>query len=257
MKDKLISIDIRADFGFLKKPDINEGIYLTYNMLHKPALLGILGAIIGLEGYHTKNKLPEYYTILSDLKIAIQPLGSEKGNYGKTVIQYNNGVGYASFETGGNLLIKEQTLIKPAYRCFILLKSENSYHQQIDDYLKNSEAEYLPYLGKNDFSLWWENWQEYEFENYNESREFKVQSVFMKNDETIKDPAQKMAFIPGIMNPAEPVFVYFEELPIGFNPALMQYTTRQFVYTNFMLKKESKIEGLYQLKGQNELIQLF
>ena len=45
---KLISFDLCADMGFLKKPDINEKIYLTYNMLHKPALLGILGAIIGL-----------------------------------------------------------------------------------------------------------------------------------------------------------------------------------------------------------------
>ena len=44
---RLISFDIQADFGFFKKPDYNDGVLLTYNMLHKPALLGILGAIIG------------------------------------------------------------------------------------------------------------------------------------------------------------------------------------------------------------------
>ena len=43
---RLISFDIQADFGFFKKPDYNDGVLLTYNMLHKPALLGILGAII-------------------------------------------------------------------------------------------------------------------------------------------------------------------------------------------------------------------
>ena len=42
---RLISFDIQADFGFFKKPDYNDGVLLTYNMLHKPALLGILGAI--------------------------------------------------------------------------------------------------------------------------------------------------------------------------------------------------------------------
>ena len=47
---RLISFDIQADFGFFKKPDYNDGVLLTYNMLHKPALLGILGAIIGLRG---------------------------------------------------------------------------------------------------------------------------------------------------------------------------------------------------------------
>ena len=40
---RLISFDIQADFGFFKKPDYNDGVLLTYNMLHKPALLGILG----------------------------------------------------------------------------------------------------------------------------------------------------------------------------------------------------------------------
>lgn len=256
MKDKIISIDIRADFGFLKKPDINEGIYLTFNMLHKPALLGVLGAIIGLEGYQTKNKLPEYYQILSDLKLGIQPLGAERGNFGKTVIQYNNGVGYASFETGGNLIIKEQVLIKPAYRCFILLEAESSYHQQLGDYLENNKAEFLPYLGKNDFSLWWENWQEYEFEEFEATRDFKIQSIFMKADETIKDSTKKIPLLPWGGN-SEPVFVYFEELPIGFDSSLMQYIRRQFVFTNFMLKKDFQIEGLYQLEGQDELIQLF
>ena len=37
---RLISFDIQADFGFFKKPDYNDGVLLTYNMLHKPALLG-------------------------------------------------------------------------------------------------------------------------------------------------------------------------------------------------------------------------
>lgn len=52
---RLISFDIQADFGFFKKPDYNDGVLLTYNMLHKPALLGILGTIIGLRGYRKKE----------------------------------------------------------------------------------------------------------------------------------------------------------------------------------------------------------
>lgn len=90
---KLISFDIFAEMGFFKKPDINSGVYLTYNMLHKPALLGILGAVIGLSGYKENGKLPEYYNILRELRVGIQPLNSDKGNYTKTVIKYNNGTG--------------------------------------------------------------------------------------------------------------------------------------------------------------------
>ena len=65
---RLISFDIQADFGFFKKPDYNDGVLLTYNMLHKPALLGILGAIIGLRGYQKKGEWPEYYQRLAPLQ---------------------------------------------------------------------------------------------------------------------------------------------------------------------------------------------
>jgi len=83
---KLISIDLKADFGFFRKPDANVGINLSYNMLHKPALLGILGAIIGLEGYKELGKIPEYYEKLKDLQVGIEPLGHEKGNLQKRLL---------------------------------------------------------------------------------------------------------------------------------------------------------------------------
>ena len=54
---KLISVDFYADFGFLKKPDTNNPMYFSFNMLHKPALLGILGAIIGERGFYDDTKL--------------------------------------------------------------------------------------------------------------------------------------------------------------------------------------------------------
>ena len=99
---KLISIDLFADFGMLKKPDTNEPVYLTFNMLHKPALLGVLGAITGEGGFKEKGVLPDYYLNLQDLKLAIQPLQHENGNFQKTVITYNNTTGMASKEQGGD-----------------------------------------------------------------------------------------------------------------------------------------------------------
>ena len=150
---KLISIDLFADFGMLKKPDTNEPVYLTFNMLHKPALLGILGAITGLKGFEKKGELPEYYLKFKDLKIGIQPLNHENGNYQKTIIAYNNTTGMASKETGGNLIVTEQTLIAPAFRCYFLLNEENELHNQLKSNLSTYQAEYIPYLGKNEFSV--------------------------------------------------------------------------------------------------------
>lgn len=131
--------------GFFKKPDINDGIYLTYNMLHKPALLGILGAIVGLKGHEKEGVLPEYYCKLQDLKVAVQPLESDNGNYTKEVITYNNGTGFASNEAGGNLIVKEQTLIKPSYRCYLLLNTNDETEKRIYENIMSYRAEYIPY----------------------------------------------------------------------------------------------------------------
>ena len=46
---QLIHFNLSADFGFFKKPDINK-FSLTYNLPPKPAVLGILGSILGMKG---------------------------------------------------------------------------------------------------------------------------------------------------------------------------------------------------------------
>ncbi|MFC0181949.1 CRISPR-associated protein Cas5 [Pseudarcicella hirudinis] len=66
MAKRILSFDLRANFACFKKPDVNDGIILTFNCLHKPALLGILGAIIGLKGY---NKKENFQNIIKHLKI--------------------------------------------------------------------------------------------------------------------------------------------------------------------------------------------
>ena len=261
---KLISFDIKADFGFLKKPDTNEPVYITYNMLHKPALLGVLGAIIGLKGFkillETSRKkkriyIPEYYEKLSDLQVGIQPLDSENGNYSKMIIRYNNSVGYASMEQGGNLLIDEQTLIKPSYRCFLLLDLEDELQNKLYLNLKNKEAEYLPYLGKNDFSIWWGNFKDdYGIKQFEYKESFKISSIIKKTAPLAKGIAHAMG--RGAREQTKSQFMYFERLPVGYRLDLMQYNFEDFAFTNAFLEKEYQLGNLYQI-SQNECVQLF
>ena len=255
--ERIISVDIKADLGFLKKPDINESIYLTYNMLHKPALLGILGAIAGLAGYQNNDELPEHYLKLKSLKVAICPLSAERGNFQKTVIQYNNSVGYASHEEGGNLIIVEQILIKPNFRCYLLLADDNPLHEIIQVSLQRQEGEFLPYFGKNEFSLWWENYQEYNYQPFQFDSRFRISTIFMKGKQIVKEIVIKRP--PPLFSKSdyEPEFAYFEELPVGFDEQLLQYQKELFVFSNFKLPKEARIENLYQLNDSDEIIQLF
>lgn len=251
---RAISFDIKADFGFLKKPDTNEPMYLTFNMIHKPFVLGLLGAILGEQGFQRNEVLPDYYVKLKDTPIGIYPLSDEydfKGVFQKTVITYNNGVGYASKEKGGNLIVTEQTLVNPSYRIYLLTDYEKLIKR-----IQNYEAEFLPYLGKNDFSLWWENVQMYDYKEFKPKSSYQVKSLFIKKT-IVKDGKEVEDDIPAWeMDFTGSEFMYFERLPIGYDEELYQYEYRPFVLTTFKLKQDYKIENLYQLDNE-EVIQVF
>jgi CRISPR-associated protein Cas5h len=255
---KLISFDLKAEMGFLKKPDVNDGIYLTYNMLHKPALLGILGAIVGMKGYEKNGVFPEYYKKLKHLKIGIQPLESDKGNYTKEIIKYNNSIGFASGEDGGNLIISEQMLLKPAFRCFLCLSLNNPDEKTLYDKILSYNAEFLPYFGKNDYSAWWINAKEYEAVNkFNFRCDYTIVSIFAKTEAVNKRIARSMSMFYAKLKDVQ--FLYFEKLPIGFDESLYQYFYTDFVYSNALFKAEMEISDMgefYQIDKKN-IIQLF
>lgn len=253
---KIISVDFKASFGFLKKFDINEDIYLTYNCLHKPALLGIFGAIIGLKGYYQafieKKGEPEYFEKLKNIKVGIKPLQSSNGNFQKTVIAYNNSVGYASKETGGNLIVKEQTLISPSYRVFILL-NEDEYSLKLLKYLNSKEAEYIPYLGKNDFQISWDKPKDYKAIKFIVNSSFSISSIFMK-ESIVKTHMSRLMRISSNM------FMYFERLPIGFHSITKNYDLAEFIYTNAVFESEFRLNDLFEIEneeGEKQIIQVF
>lgn len=268
--EKLVSINIKSDFGFLKKPDTNNPIYLTFNMLHKPALLGILGAIIGEKGFQPQEKgksleMPEYYKKLKNLKVSIAPLEEngiayhENGNFTKTVIKYNNTTGLASEEEGGNLMVTEQVLVAPAFKCWILLNLGNETEAKLYSYLKENKAEYLPYMGKNEFSLWWDKFEEYEFEEFKPDGIFKIDSLFIK-EIPVKDGKFEPLFQLDISSTQGANYLYFERLPVRYEETkLFQYEYENFAFTNWQLKQNYKLPNEYTLYrlSNDEIIQLF
>lgn len=169
---RAISFEIGGKTAMFKKPDVNSYAYFTYNNIHKPALLGILGAILGLGGYiqlsnqnreieeenksikkkadkkPLNNGYPEFYEKLKNLKISITPLAPH-GYFAKKIQVFNNSVGYASKEMGGNLIVREQWLENPKWQIMIL-DDESEEYENIKEYLLGQKSIFIPYLGKND-----------------------------------------------------------------------------------------------------------
>lgn len=266
--EKLISIDLKADFGFLRKPDTNEGISMSYNMLHKPGLLGVFGAILGMEGYQRRGELPEYYQKLHNLQIGIAPIDHQNsnetttGNFAKTTIVYTNTVGYANKDKNSDpatFVAYENTLVRPSYRIFVILSESDPLYQC----LRKSEAEYLPYLGKNEFPLWWDNFQEYELKPFPLDQEFEVKSLFIKKDQIRgkENGSGEKGSIDFLLNSNNPPFFLFERLPLDFQEfetdrgMEYQYRLIPFTYTNAKFPKDLDMDNLYEI-APGEVVQL-
>ncbi|KNF08225.1 CRISPR-associated protein Cas5, subtype I-B/HMARI [Gottschalkia purinilytica] len=248
---KAIKFSLSGKFGFFKKPDVNVNTYFTYNNIHKVALLGMLGAIVGLGGHNQKNdkklldaeskkKYPEFYEKLKDIKIAIEPLG-ERGYFTKKIQYFNNSVGYASKEEGGNLVIREQWLEDPAWNIYILDDDfvDRGLFIKIEEFLKNNKCEFIPYLGKNDHIAEIKDVELIELEiekdpNY-------ISTVFINENINISKR--------GTYDGKQP-YLFKEVSPYTLNEDYGGYEFKEFLYTNSKLKIEENTSDLYKYKDK-------
>lgn len=224
-----ITFTLSGETGFFKKPDVNTYQYFTYGHIHKVALLGILGSILGLKGYHQQKKsddFPEFYEKLKDLKISVCPLNKE-GYIPKKVQIFNNSVGYASKEEGGNLIIKEQWLEKPQWKIYILLDktSEKDLLQELKERLLKSSFVFLPYLGKNDHFATINHIDFLELKEKEWTSPMVIHSLFPKKEGTL-------VFKKGFSPKREPDFKYEEQLPISLDPHCNLYQCTTMIYSN-------------------------
>lgn len=237
-----LKFNLSGKTAFFKKPDVNTYLYFTYGNIHKVAVLGIIGAIFGLNGYSAQGEevFPEFYNKLSSLKISIVPR-NERGYIPKKVQIFNNSVGYASKEEGGNLIVKEQWLEEPSWDIYIIL-NEDSYVDEIKDRFLNCNFTYFPYLGKNDHFA---NIKDIEIVELKEVENTdKVHSLFLKkyfelsSDDDFEYEAK---------------WKYEERLPIALEEAVNQYITEGFIFTNMKVNLKEK----YSLYADKDKVLFF
>ena len=249
-----IKFELSSRMAIIRKPDSNE-TYYTYTFPHKIMLYGILGAVIGLNGYNYYSlkkflnqdvqELPEFYTKLIDLKLGVVPHIKYK-NFNKKIQTFNNSVGYASKEEGNNLIVKEQLLENPKWDIYILDNGSDVY-KKIKDYLLDNKCEYIPYIGKNDHFANIKNVEIIEVKNINEVE--KIDSIFSIEilDEYV-DCFEDM-FALGFDDDIEKEFEYREVLPTKLNEKIGYQNFKQFIFTNKKLKLNIT-NNLYSVKDK-------
>lgn len=219
--------------AFFKKPEMNTYFYFTYGQIHKVALLGLFGAVLGLKGYNhqyqEKTTFPEFYEELHNLKIAIVPR-NDRGAIGKKMQQFNNSTAFASNEQGGNLIVKEQWLENPQWDIYILLDG-STYADKLAEAIYNRKTQYNLYLGKNDHFADL-NAMEYVDVTPCKNNKSIVKSLCRKETVKIIENDDDDIFDAPTADFTDTPWLYEEMLPYGLTVENNQYELTTFLLTN-------------------------
>lgn len=226
---RVLRFTLSGKTAFFKKPEVNTYFYFTFGCVHKIALMGMFGATLGYGGYsqmEDQADYPEFYEKLKDLKIAIVP-HNDYGYIPKKIQSFNNSVGYASYEQGGNLIVKEQWLENPSWDIYVLINDLQS--ERLADYIINRKSIYMPYLGKNDHPA-----------DIKDAAVIDIATVVDKKILINSLVPKEFVQLDVDMEEGDPEgrpFKYEEKLPVSLDPNTNLYQLKSFIYSNLYVLK--------------------
>ena len=231
---EILKFNLKGSHAFFKVPEVNTYYYFTYGNIHKVALLGMLGAIMGYKGYQMEDQdYPEFYEKLQYLNVSIVP-EQKQGYFQKKIQVFNNSVGYASKEAGGNLIVKEQWLENPEWTIYIQIKDEES--RELAERIMARKCTYMPYLGKNDHMA-----------DISGMCIVSGEERFPKNetaDSLVPEGAVQFDW-------DDMTYRYEEYLPVGLKESTNLYRTHRFIFTD--AEMDQCMQPVYKVEGRNLL----
>lgn len=253
---EVIKFNLSGPSAVIRKPESNT-TFFSYNNVHKIMLLGIIGAIIGENGYNydllkneishskdEKKKLPDFYENLKKLKVAVVPCNA-MGVCSKKIQQFNNSVGYASKEEGNNLVVKEQYIENPSWDIYIL-SDKSKIFEKIKYYIVNKKCEYIPYIGKNEHFA---NIDKVEILQANKCEKIDgvVESIFTDNK---YDELDDFFDFSNDLYEERVKFECKEVLPTKLDVGIGYVDFKEFIFTNKKIKINNP-NNIYNINSKN------
>lgn len=230
---EVLKFELSSIGATFTRPYFNS-VYTSYSHIHKVALLGLLGAIIGIEKKHdSKNSFSAYETLMN-LQIAIVPKQCRFPSKINTITETTG-----MFNDRSTFLVNYEELIRPSWDIYILKNADDPYYENIEDFILNNKAKYVPYLGKNHFQAKISNMEILKAQYVSIKDISKIDSLFLAKNI--------------ITEPAENDRVLLEEgMPISINPKTYQYDEEIIKYTNDTIVDVKS--DLHILKCNNKIL---
>ncbi|CAN5289396.1 hypothetical protein BH23BAC1_BH23BAC1_37050 [soil metagenome] len=163
----LLIFDISSEYGHFRKFNTTTSP-LTYSVPTRPAIAGLIGAIIGIERETGPNKHNEGSVPLPELlsrenaSIAVQLQAPvKKTNIGFNLVSTKNFRDYFNIndkdskgsikDTYRRTQIEFELLKNPSFRIFISWENKNLFQKLVEN-LKQNKTHFTPYLGLSQFT---------------------------------------------------------------------------------------------------------
>lgn len=154
--DKLLVFDIASEYGHFRKFNTTTSP-LTYSIPTRPAIAGVLGAILGIEREVSSGKFREGVVPVSAVfakdkaSIAVQLINPVK----KVNIAFNlldtEKTASSFFNVKQRTQIEFELLKEPCFRLFIHLK-DNKLFDDLANRIRENRTHFTPYLGLSQFT---------------------------------------------------------------------------------------------------------
>jgi CRISPR-associated protein Cas5h len=154
--EKTIIFDISSEYGHFRKFNTTSSP-LTYPVPTRPAIAGILGAVLGIEREQSDGTVPEGVMPVAEVfakhkvGIAIQLLNPvKKVNIGFNLLDTEK-TASSFFNIKQRTQIEYELLKHPSFRVFVGM-NEDELFTDLENRLKENQTHFSPYLGLSQFT---------------------------------------------------------------------------------------------------------
>lgn len=220
------------------RPHINS-VFSTYSHIHKVALLGMLGAVIGIEKDGAKKgETPNFYKELGNLKVSIVPKKPRFFTVDNVITETSNMLNKHS--DGSTYIAYYKELYRPSWDVYILGDDSDNY-KKIKDYIVAGKMHFLPYLGKNQFHGTIQEAEILECEDVELSDKETIDSLFPREAVEVEIDEEDFS--------KDRIYIG-EYMPVALDDRLNQYIEKYLVFTNDIVVDLSTPKSVKRCDGK-------
>lgn len=242
------SIELSAKFGYFQWEKTKGDKRVSNLFISKTDVLGILGAVIGLDGYgqemfrHTFDapKQDTFYRALGGLGVAIIPKSTPTLFEDQLIHRQMEHV-----NKKGSLMVTMFGLLSPSYKVIVKRNTvDKEVFEKLVTYLQNGWSEFVPYCGKNQFPLEIGSFEEEVLSSADVSEPTVVHSLYKQSILTAEPLVTEFEIIE------EDGFHYVESLKLFEEEGSSHIVNEPMIWSSF----EAEVNDDVYLTNQNECI---